>query len=202
MSVAADGAPAQWRCSTPITVRLAGVVPSGADTALAGTVESLTAATGLPLAIGDPLPDAVVRRAVSANEIVVGYVPRGTLEAAGDDVTDDTLGVGCGQSDDSGNITNGWIGILADDPAMVQVGEVAPQGGRYVRLQDFAGPQTAESVPRHLRLPTCFGVVVPEQDQLGLPRAGPRPRHMRHHHPMLAAGHPRGVGLHHRLHRD
>ena len=32
------------------------------------------------------------------------------------------------------------------DGTMVQVGEIAPQGGRYVRLQDFAGPQTVMSV--------------------------------------------------------
>lgn len=36
------------------------------------------------------------------------------------------------------------------DGTMVQVGEIAPQGGRYVRLQDFAGPQTVMS-PEYLR---------------------------------------------------
>ena len=35
----------------------------------------------------------------------------------------------------------------------------------------------------------------------GMPRAVPRPRHVRHHHAVLAAGHPRRVGLQHRLHR-
>jgi hypothetical protein len=117
LSAAADGTPAQRSCATPINVRLAGTTLAGADTALAGTVASLTATTGLPLAVGEPLSDAVAREQVPANEIAVSYVPQPTLEAAGDDVTADTLGVGGGQTDASGRIVNGWIGILGDDAA-------------------------------------------------------------------------------------
>lgn len=113
---AADGSPDRWSRTAPITVRLAGSAPGGAAEALSVTVGSLTAATGLPLTVGEPMPDAVARDQVPANEIVVGYVSRAILEATGDDVTADTLGVGGGRTDTTGRIADGWIGILADDP--------------------------------------------------------------------------------------
>ena len=87
-----------------------------ADAALGGTVASLVAATGLPLAVVDPLPDAVGQDQVSPNQIAVNYVSPATLEVAGDDVTADTLGVGGPRPDTSGGIASGWIGILADNP--------------------------------------------------------------------------------------
>ena len=112
----ADGTPARWSCSTPITVRIAGKAPSGAATAVKGAVAALKEATGLPLRVGKPLAKPILdKRKVATNEIVYNYVDAAQIKAAKLDLTGTTLGQGGpGTIDGTGRITSGWIAIRTD----------------------------------------------------------------------------------------
>ena len=108
----------RWDCTAPITVRLAGTAPAGAEQAVAEAAEQLKSTTNLPLQMGTALPNSVVDSTqVSANEIIYNYLTEQQIAAAGLDLVGDTLGLGGAMYDDSGRALSGWVGIRAEEPA-------------------------------------------------------------------------------------
>ena len=112
-ATAASGKPVRWACASPITVRLAGSFPAGAEKSLRGAVDSLKKVTGLPLAVGSPLTEAITTPAkVSHNQIVVNYLTDAQIQRAGIDMDGDKLGQGGPRFDETtGAIQSGWVGI-------------------------------------------------------------------------------------------
>jgi len=114
-----DGQASRWGCDVPITVRLAGPAPAGAEDAVAGAVTALKQASGLPLVVGSPLPGPVTDPAqVPDGEILYSYLTPEEIAAAHLDLTGDVLGRGGFQSDPaSGRATSGLVTIRADSAA-------------------------------------------------------------------------------------
>ena len=113
----ADGSHARWGCDAPITVRLAGPAPTGAEAAVGQAVEAVRLASGLPLTTSAATSSAVLQQEdVPNGEILINYLSPEQLTAAGLDFSTDTLGQGGAMSLDSGAIVSGWVGIRTDDP--------------------------------------------------------------------------------------
>ena len=134
-STTANGSPAHWSCTTPITVRLAGDAPAGADQALAEAVEAVRGASDLPLGVGSSAAGSVSDSAlVPANEILVNYLTPAQIGTAGLDIIGDTLGQGGVRAYDDGRVTSGWVGIRTDEPTT----DPATTTGREVLWHELA----------------------------------------------------------------
>lgn len=115
---AKDGALARWSCTKPITVRLAGPAPRGAQATLSQAVAALRSASHLPLQVGTPLPKVVASPSqVPPGEITYSYLTPAEIRHAHIDLKGDVLGEGGPSFDSStGRITSGWVAIRANDP--------------------------------------------------------------------------------------
>ena len=142
-----DGALVRWDCSTPITVRLAGPAPAGAQRAVEEAVRALRGATNLPMQMGAPLSVAIVDpEQVATNEIVYNYLSSEQIVAAGLDLTAGTLGLGGARHDElTGRIVSGWVGITIGkaeaDPSTVTGRETVWHEGAHTLNLDHSVPE-------------------------------------------------------------